>query len=123
MCFVTGLMAGAGRAQDEFGNNTLRVPPGGAVAVVVPPAAPKVAKASGMAELIKGQFPLTLRLDELDYRWRELSLYGATYFTRGDTAFINDDEYLIAYISEPEARFCYNPKSMPPRRVHGALIN
>lgn len=112
--------AGSTWAQDGFGNNTLRVPPGGAVAVVVPPAAPKVAKASGMAELIKGQFPLTLRVDELDYRWRELSVYGATYFTRGDTAFINDDEYLIAYISEPEARVLLQPEEYADAQSPGS---
>ena len=74
-------------AQAQFESGALSVPPGGALAVVVPPTPPKVAKPSGMAALIKGQFPLTLRVDEMDYRWRELRLHGATYFTKGDTRF------------------------------------
>lgn len=60
---------------------------------VVPPR-----RASGLAEIIRARFPLSIGFEDLGAGWREIE-YGATYFTKGESVFIGDSEYLVAYRS------------------------
>lgn len=65
----------------------------------VPAPTPK-AVPSGLAPILNAKFPLSIGFSDLGAGWRvlEYSSYdGNLYFTQGDTHFVNDTEFLVAY--------------------------
>lgn len=53
--------------------------------------------ATGIAEILRARFPLAINYADLGAGWREVTYQGNIYYTKGDTAQVNDDEYVIAY--------------------------
>lgn len=58
---------------------------------------------TGLADVIKAKFPLSVAFSDLGAGWRELSFRGNRYFTRGDTTIVNQTEYLIAYVYDSDS--------------------
>jgi hypothetical protein len=54
---------------------------------------------TGLAEIIRAKFPLSVTYKDFGAGWRELIWQDSRrYFTRGETAIINQTEYLVAYV-------------------------
>lgn len=67
------------------------------VQLPLPTPAPPTRKVTGIADIVRARFPLRIDYSDLGAGWRELNLYGSVYYTKGETTFLNDDEYLVAY--------------------------
>ncbi len=78
--------------------------------IQIPSAPPLPAKPvpSGIAEVLKARFPLSIGFADLGAGWRVFD-YGGLYFTRGDTQFLNGQEYVVAY-----KRIFANPADLSP---------
>ena len=74
------------------------VPAGFSLQIVPMAPAPAPAQvSSGLADIIRAKFPLAIEYKDLGYGWRELEWGGSLEFTRGDTTWLNNVEYLVAY--------------------------
>jgi hypothetical protein len=72
---------------------------------VVPIAAPKLPReATGLADIIRAKYPLTVQYKDLGAGWRELSWQETDYFTKGDAHWLNGKEFLVAYKPVPRLR-------------------
>jgi hypothetical protein len=60
------------------------------------PAPPKI---TGFAEIIRAKYPLAIKFSELGVGWRVIES-GTTYFTKGETTILNNEEYLVAYLAQ-----------------------
>ena len=58
---------------------------------------------TGLAEIIKAKFPLSITFSDLGAGWRELNYRNGRYFTQGETTIANETEYLIAYVYDANA--------------------
>lgn len=82
---------------------------------VVPPA-PVTPRRTGLAEIIRAKFPLSVAYADFGEGWRELNYNGAVYYTKGDTTLLNDEEYLVTY------RFAgRTPEALPAREYVASL--
>jgi len=98
------LISGVGSSQAQ---NTTILPAGTNLAIPVvridvPQAAaptPPPPKITGFADIIRAKFPLAIKYSDLGVGWRVLS-WNATYFTKGETTILNNEEYLVAYLAE-----------------------
>ncbi|MBV9467916.1 MAG: hypothetical protein JO316_04325 [Abitibacteriaceae bacterium] len=50
---------------------------------------------------MRAKFPLTVQYKDFGQGWRELNYGGAFYFTKGDTVWLTDEEYLVVYKFAP----------------------
>lgn len=69
------------------------------VAPVVAPKAPP--EPTGLADIIRAKFPLAVAFKEFGFGWRELNWNGDNYLTKGETHWLVNHEYLIAYKISP----------------------
>lgn len=60
-----------------------------------PPAAPRNV-ASGVGDILKARFPLSIGFEDLGAGWRVFD-FGDLYFSRGETTFVSGQEYVVAY--------------------------
>ncbi|PQV64393.1 hypothetical protein B1R32_10574 [Abditibacterium utsteinense] len=60
-----------------------------------PPAPTKVP--SGLADIIRAKFPLSIGFEDLGAGWRVLNWNGQNYFTKGDATFLSEVEHLVVY--------------------------
>lgn len=51
---------------------------------------------SGVGDILKGRFPLSIGYEDLGAGWRVFDING-TYFSRGETVFVSGTEYVVAY--------------------------
>jgi hypothetical protein len=56
---------------------------------------------SGLVEIVRAKYPLAVTYRELGAGWRELFWQGSLYFTKGDSHWLSEREYLIAYKFTP----------------------
>ncbi len=73
-----------------------------------PRLAPKVP--SGVADILKARFPLSIGFEDLGDGWRVLNYEDEVYFSRGETQFLNSVEYVVTY-----KRVYANPADLAPR--------
>lgn len=52
---------------------------------------------SGLADIVRAKFPLSIEFRDLGVGWRELEYGGESYFTRGEATWVNEAEHLVAY--------------------------
>jgi len=67
-------------------------------------------KPTGLAELIRAKFPLALQISDLGQGWREFDWNRNVYFTKGETWFLSNEEYLIVYKSVDEEAVRQSPE-------------
>jgi len=79
------------------------------VPVAPAPALPLPNVPSGVGDILKGRFPLSIGFEDLGAGWRVFE-YGDLYFTRGETQFLGKSEYVVAY-----KRVYSNPADLSPR--------
>jgi len=92
---VAGSLAATANAAN---NGAGSVAPFAVPVVQIPFVPPLPAKPlpSGVGDILKGRFPLSIGFEDLGAGWRVLD-YGGTYFSRGDTVFISGKEYVVGY--------------------------
>ncbi|HEX9997383.1 MAG TPA: hypothetical protein VGB45_09590 [Abditibacterium sp.] len=61
-----------------------------------PPALPAKVP-SGLVDIIRAKFPLSIGFDDLGAGWRVLNFQGQNYFTKGEATFLRQAEYLVVY--------------------------
>jgi hypothetical protein len=73
------------------------------VAPVIAPKAPLLP--SGVAEIVRAKYPLAVTYQDFGAGWREFDWNYGKYFTKGDTHWLQETEYLVTYRFAPrEAR-------------------
>jgi hypothetical protein len=83
-----------------------------AVAIpVAPVTAPKAKlQPTGLAEIVRAKYPLAVTYQQLGAGWRELHWQGSLYYTKGDSHWLSEREYLIAYKFAPRDEKLLNEK-------------
>ena len=91
---AANLAATANAASNGAGS----VPPFAVPVVQIPfvPPLPAPLVPSGVGDILKGRFPLSIGFEDLGAGWRLIDL-GDFYFLRGDTVFVSGTEYVVAY--------------------------
>jgi hypothetical protein len=92
LILTAGVLSVPAFAQNEA--PTFAVP---VVPVAPAPAKPRRPEPSNFDDIIRAKFPLAIEFGDLGAGWREISYSGSTYYTKGDTTWVNDREYLVAY--------------------------
>jgi hypothetical protein len=89
-CIVlSGAQAVCAQAPSDDSSATISSAPASVLAVpfvqVPLPASPQPKKQpSGLADIVRARFPLSIGFEELGAGWRQVNWYGATYFTKGE---------------------------------------
>jgi len=91
---AANLAATANAARNGAGS----VPPFAVPVIQIPfvPPLPAPPVPSGVGDILKGRFPLSIGYEDLGAGWRVFD-YGGIYFSRGDTIFVSGTEYVVAY--------------------------
>lgn len=127
--FLFGALAGAalpGFAQTEvlappspLPATTLAVP---FVQIPFPTApAPPTKVPSGLADIIRAKFPLSVGFEDLGAGWRVLNWRGQNYFTKGDATFLRDSEHLIVYRESAASVRALSPREYALYVTRGTL--
>lgn len=90
---VTAVLSLPALAQPEAAP-TLAIPVVPATALAPKPARPEPSR---LDDIINAKFPLAIEFGDLGAGWREIDYNGNSYFTRGDTCWVNEKEYLVTY--------------------------
>ena len=67
------------------------------VQIPFPAPAPPSKVPSGLADIIRAKFPLSVGFEDLGAGWRVLNWSGQNYFTRGEATFLGEVEHLVVY--------------------------
>jgi len=94
----SSVAATARAAGNAIANGAGSIPPFAVPVVQIPfvPPLPAPPVPSGVGDMLKGRFPLSIGYEDLGEGWRVID-YFDTYFTRGDTVFLSNIEYVVAY--------------------------
>jgi hypothetical protein len=73
------------------------------VAIPVAPVTPPKSKPepTGLMDIVRARYPLAVTYQDLGAGWRELYWQGELYFTKGDSHWLSEREYLVAYKFAP----------------------
>lgn len=95
----SSVAATARAAGNAIANGAGSVPPFAVPVVQIPfvPPLPAPPVPSGVGDILKGRFPLSIGYEDLGTGWRVID-YNTTFFTRGDTVFIDRTEYVVVYV-------------------------
>jgi hypothetical protein len=52
---------------------------------------------SGLTDIIRAKFPLSIGFEDLGAGWRVLNWRSQNYFTKGESTFLGTNEYLVVY--------------------------
>lgn len=112
---ASGAVASAAAAQDVNVEQS-----GKRFVFSIPLAQPEPPHPTGLADVVRAKFPLSVEFSEMGEAWRELEYRGQSYFTRGEPTWVNDAEMLVAYKYDAELNQG-EPKVKSERELIGRL--